>query len=509
MAQKTIEHPRSGGEEKSLRVLILEDIPADAELVELELRKAGILFSARRVETENEFFKEIENFRPDIVLADYTLPQFTGLEALKLLKTRQSELPFILVTGAQSEEVAVECMKEGADDYILKSSLRRLPSAFLNVLAKKEAEIERKKVEAALRRSEERYRLITENSRDLICLLDMQGNIVYASPASQDILGYSAAECTMNNFYSLIHPDDRRDVIEAVQGAMKTNGAIRLEFRYNHKAGQWRILESVWSKVAGGSEKSRHAVIICRDITERKRSEEQLRRTGEQLRALSARLQSIREEERTRIAREIHDELGQVLTALKIDVSVLERKVSGGLNGFSVSMLKGELSSIGKLIDTTIHSVRRIATELRPDVLDSLGLSEAILWQAQEFQTRNAIQCRVNLPPQPLQLDQERATAIFRIFQEALTNVVRHANATQVDVAVEEESGMIVLRVKDNGKGIAEGEIFGTKSLGLLGMRERSHLLGGEVSISGHGGEGTVVTVQVPLQRVAEERQLQ
>jgi PAS domain S-box-containing protein len=239
---------------------------------------------------------------------------------------------------------------------------------------------------------------------------------------------------------------------------------------------------------------------VVEDITERRQVEEQLRSSREQLRNLAAYIQSVREEERTKIAREIHDELGQALTGLKMSLSWLDKKLSEAGDVVPLSLLE-EITSMSKLVDTTIQMVREISTELRPGVLDDLGLTAAIEWQAQEFQTRMGIRCSFTSSLENIILDKERSTVIFRIFQEALTNVVRHANATRINVSLKEEADNLILEVRDNGEGIKESEISNAKSLGLLGMRERAILLGGEIKISGTPRKGTKVTVRIPLDK--------
>lgn len=356
----------------SIRILLLEDAAADAELNELELKKAGIPFTTKRVETREDFLAALHDFAPEIIVADYQLPQFSAMEALELLKQQPRDIPFILVTGSQSEEVAVECLKEGADDYILKQSLRRLPSALIRALEKKEAERNKEK------------------------------------------------------------------------------------------------------------------------------AEQQLRASIEELHALSAHLQSVREEERARIAREIHDELGQTLTALRLDLAWLQNKLSA-IEAEQTRQLLEPIREMSKLVDTTIQTVRRISTELRPRVLDELGLLPALEWQTEEFQNHTGIHCTFFSNVDDIHLDQHRATAIFRILQESLTNVIRHANATEVTVRLRVSNGQLKLTVEDNGKGIAKEQTLNLRSFGILGMKERAHLLGGNVSIAPRDAGGTVVAVELPL----------
>jgi PAS domain S-box len=231
-------------------------------------------------------------------------------------------------------------------------------------------------------------------------------------------------------------------------------------------------------------------------LDEGKRSEEKLKRSRERLRNFSARLQSLLEEERTRISREIHDELGQSLTALKLDLSLIRRKIlSDGLAEES-----GKVHEIEQSVSRIIRTVRKIATDLRPGILDELGVVAAIKWVAKNFQGRTGISCKVVVEGTGRISDSARATAIFRIVQEALTNVMRHAAASQVKVSLEKKGDTLIVEVRDNGIGIKEGMIFDSKSLGLVGIRERVLLLGGEASISGKPGEGTLVRVILPIE---------
>lgn len=228
---------------------------------------------------------------------------------------------------------------------------------------------------------------------------------------------------------------------------------------------------------------------------EHKKAEEELKDSSEQLRKLSAYLQSVREEERANVSREIHDELGQVLTAMKIEISMLANRLDLNSGSFS------KTESIMQKIDDTIRSVKRICTELRPTILDHFGLSAAIEWQVEEFQNLTGIEGRAFFEPREIILDQDLSTAVFRIFQESLTNVTRHANATAVKVSLKLKNGNIVLEVKDNGTGITKKQFSDPKSFGIMGIRERVNFFGGNVKITGIKDKGTTLIVSIPLEK--------
>jgi signal transduction histidine kinase len=237
-------------------------------------------------------------------------------------------------------------------------------------------------------------------------------------------------------------------------------------------------------------------MVISRDITERNKIEEELRTSQEQLRNLSCHLQAVREEERTRIAREIHDELGQVLATLAMETALLESELPTDR-----SDLHRKASSMGGLIDSTIKTVQRVSAELRPIMLDDLGLVAAIQWHVKDFQKRTGIRCDVRIGLSNDGPDRERSTAFFRILQEALTNVLRHAEATRVSVRLTETAEGFMLQVSDNGRGITRDEIKARRSLGLLGMRERAGYWGGTVQIEGFPQRGTMLQVTIPREQ--------
>lgn len=261
-----------------------------------------------------------------------------------------------------------------------------------------------------------------------------------------------------------------------------------------------KVPEGVWLRVSARPLKDSSGalaggVIVFSDVTARKRVEAELRASREQLRELAARLEKAREAEKTRIAREIHDQLGHTLTAAKIDLSRLATRLSEGVD--HDLLLRGIRSALDQL-DLTIRNVRRISTELRPGVLD-LGLSAAIEWQAREFQARTGIRVSFAQPWPEIRCVDGVATAVFRILQEILTNVARHADAASVIVQLSGTGRSLVLRVSDDGRGITAHEAEDPQSLGLVGMRERALLLGGRITLRGVPGRGTTVTLKVPL----------
>jgi len=359
-----------------------------------------------------------------------------------------------------------------------------------------------KNVEASaeLRKSEERYRDLFENAKDATYVHDLSGRYTSVNRAAEKLTGYTRAEILGKKFVEFVAPDQMEIVSKHLSQKLVDHGETAYECEVVTKDGR-RVVVEVESHLIF---KDGAAVAVqgtARDITERRAAEEKVKATSEQLRALSARLQSAREEERSSIAREIHDELGSALTSLRWDLETIERDFSEFGKQSQVPVLRKKITAMLEVTDTTLNIVRRVASELRPSVLDDFGLVVAIRWQARKFGDRTGIVVRCDCPADNVDLNQEQSTAVFRIFQEALTNILRHANATRVDVTMVEEAGAFVLTIRDNGRGIADDEKSGQRSIGILGMRERAHLVGGEMDISGVAGEGTAITVRLPSQK--------
>jgi signal transduction histidine kinase len=226
---------------------------------------------------------------------------------------------------------------------------------------------------------------------------------------------------------------------------------------------------------------------------------DELQASRGRLRALSAHLQSLCEQERVTIARDLHDELGQVLTSLKMDMSMLERKAKSDNGKIDCATVMGDIETIQERIAGTIKQVRTLITELRPEVLDTLGLLPALEWQLEEFRKHTGLACEFHSALKDLEIAKEHAVAIFRIFQESLANIARHAEASQVKVKIEKSDHVLWVEIADDGKGISAEELNAPDKFGLLDMRERALVFGGEVEITGAPGCGTTVKIKVPL----------
>lgn len=402
---------------------------------------------------------------------------------------------------------------------------------------------EQRRSQRALRESEERFRLLVQGVQEYaIFQLDPQGTVVSWNAGAARLKGYRAEEIIGKHF-SVFYPKDdvqngkpEHNLAEAARAGQAqeegwrvrkdgslfwanvlitalrdAQGNLRGYAKLTRDMSQQREREEALKRAKELLELrvEQRAAVLTRvneelrvEIAERRHAEEQFKETLDQLRALAARLQSVREEERASIAREIHDELGQACTAIKMDLALIGRKITK-----RQTQLRVKIESSMRLVDDMIVTLRRIASDLRPRTLDDLGLAAALEWQGQEFEKRTGIKCRLVLPDAPLNLDPERSTAIFRIFQESLTNVTRHSKATSVEASLEIEENQIIFRVRDNGKGFDPEEAKVKKSLGLVGMQERALLLQGEVRIEGVPGSGTTMTLRIPLLPLAQPRQ--
>ena len=361
---------------------------------------------------------------------------------------------------------------------------------------------EQARLAEALRRAEERLAVAMRVGRLGFWEWDLASGTVSFRTGYSSVLdpNYGEFEGPFEKFMSFIHADDRPVLLAAFEEARTSRGLASCEVRVRFPDGhvEWRQATGRFRYDDAGQPLRAHAII--RDIDAERRATGELAASREQLRAFATRLERVREEERTRIAREIHDELGQALTAVKMELAWLERHVSDAATGGEAA-LRERLAATVVIVDSTMRAVRRIATELRPSVLDDLGLVPAVEWLAQDLRERSGLGVEVRVPPAGIEADGEQATALFRVLQEILTNVVRHAAARSVAVTLAEERGHVVLEVRDDGCGIAPERVRAAGALGILGMRERVAGAGGSLTIQGQPGIGTTITVRVPLRR--------
>ncbi len=603
---------------KEYKILHVEDSSADVDLVKITLKKGGLRFQYFVADNKVTFTKGLKEFNPDIILCDHSLPQFDSVMAFDIYKELNFEIAFLLVTGSVSEEYAVEMMRKGIDDYLLKDNLQRLPKAVENAFFKREKEKQRKLAEEKLAQSE-----LLLNKAQLIAHIgslevDIETRKEIWSNEMYRILGLlpDEIEPTREALLSFIHPEDLSFVINNIEQARKEfrdmsfynriirkDGTVRyiyFESKYEFDTQEkpikahgiihditekvladrekefdsknlsalinntndliWSVdrafklitsnqafdaqiklssgkaieknsnvlaskfsdeqidlfkefyerafkgetfteihyYESYWSEISFYPICKGNQVIgtacYSRDITERKKTEEEILQKNEQLKNLTSHLQKIREEERTIISREIHDELGQQLTALKMDIDWIKHKQHN-----PDKPVVAKLEEMLQMCDGLINTIRRISSDLRPAIIDDLGLIAALEWKCNDFEERMGVPCRFISTVKERRFENHFGINTFRILQETLTNIGRHAAAKSVTVSVSESENELCLEIADDGKGISNERIRNGKTLGIVGMKERAALLGGQLVIEGEKNKGTRTKLILPL----------
>jgi two-component system sensor histidine kinase UhpB len=334
-------------------------------------------------------------------------------------------------------------------------------------------------------------------TNDAVWDWDLVTDAVWWGTGFETVFWYEPGELEPRSemWRTLIHPDDRERTSATVQAAIAGGGTSWSgEYRFRRRDGSYAdVCDRGYVIHDPVSKKPLRIVGSMMDITHRKRAEAQLQASRAALRLLATRHQDVREEERTRIAREIHDSLGQALTALKLQLAAARTAATD-----ADAALATRLRDIAQMVDDLVKSVRRIASELRPPILDHLGLPAALDWLARDFAHRTGLACKATLHPIDAAISGEHATALFRIVQEALTNVSRHAEATAVDLELSMTGDCVALEISDNGRGITETIANGPGSLGILGMRERAASLGGVLEVAPRIEGGTRVSAWFP-----------
>ncbi|APA89648.1 response regulator (plasmid) [Paraburkholderia sprentiae WSM5005] len=522
-------------------ILIVDDTPANVGVVvdSLEARGIRVLVALDGIEAlERAAFSQ-----PDVILLDVKMPGIDGFETCRRLKhdERTRDIAVIFMTSLTANEDRVEGFSAGGVDYVTKPlrvdemlarvgvhlELRVMHKQVLaqnrrllaEVAVRKETEAalsqarddlerrvalrteelerananlqaqidERRRADARLQASEARFRAIVESSPVSLCITSMpEGRILYTNEPLRELFRMSEGmSANIADFYA--DRDEREHLIRH----LKTEGSLRnweVQFRRADGTQFWAMATA---RVATYDDAP--AIYVgLNDITGRKQTEQELVESREQLRELSAYMEAIREEERKRIAMEIHDELGQLLTALKMDVSLLKMRIADDPEATK------KADDMRELVESTISMVRNVASHLRPAALN-FGIVSALEWLVDDFNRRNAIACELRIEGGEPVLSDPHATAVFRIVQASLTNVARHADATRVEVMLISTAARLELHVRDDGRGFDLQSARRDYSYGLLGMNERARMIGGSLSIDSDPGAGTTVSINVPL----------
>ena len=493
------------GNEEKLKILMVEYSEEDADQVLHILAQGGFQSDCLRVTTVVDLHDALLTRDWDVVLSDYDLPQFNAQDVLQAIRSQGLDIPLIIVSSHVGEEAAEHIMALGAYDFVLKRNLARLVPAIRRSLHEVENYQRFITAQSALQKSETLFQAITSNLPGVVFQFLLTANnqttFSYVSDASETLLGLLPKKLMDNPklFPELILPDDRESyhqlLITSAEQLSTWNweGCIQVKGDSDIK---WISLRATPRKVSD-STTAWDGIMI--NITRNKLAEREIARSREQLAELSSYLQKVKEQERARIAREIHDDIGGTLAAIKCELFLC----------MDTTLRKSEFyqqkaRSIESLVDRVIDSTRRISLDLRPGILDC-GIVAAVQWQAKEFSDRTSIACKVSCGNDEISLDADLAIAIFRAFQETLTNISKHAHATRVQVKLVELDKLILLEVIDNGRGITNVDMEKQNSFGIRGMRERCQQLKGNFHISGTPEKGTKVTILIPTGNLEQQ----
>lgn len=470
---------------RPLKLLVVEDSESDYDLLLRHLKRNGFAPDARRVQSASELAAALADRPWDFVVTDYNVPGFGAMPALRQLAESGLDIPVVIMSGAIGEEAAVEAMRAGAEDFISKDRPARLVPAIQRGLEAAAARRERRDAQDALT-------TVAANLPVMIFRLrrepDGRMAFEYASAGSARLFGFTAERLLADPhaFLAAFEGRDRERFVATVEAAAARRQPLKGEYRVQSPAG------STWVQLRAtphaGALPAWDGLFI--DVTPMKAAEERLIASQSQLRELTAHLERAKESERASIAREIHDDIGGSLTAMKADLASLAPRVSDPAG-------HERLDSLGKLVDYCMQASRRISQALRPSVIDH-GLFQALRSHARDFAARHGVPVQVTTNDEDVQIDLDAATALFRIFQEALTNIAKHAAAKRVEAHLFANPEMLTLEVRDDGRGLDPASLDKTGSFGVFGMHQRVLNLGGWMEIDGAPGRGTTLMVSLP-----------
>lgn len=490
----------------SYRLLLVEDSADDAELLLYSLRDASFSFTSVRVETEAEYDAALAKELPDVVLCDYNLPRFNTERALKILTDQSLDIPFIVVSHHIGEDAAVTTMQNGASDYLLKSRLGRLPTAIKAAIERRVSRQQKTMAETALRTSEARKRGILNSLSTRIAVLDGEGRIVATNKAWENFgdtraYQYKVPAAVGSNYFEILQgaADGGNELAEqsirSVRSVINRETSFAsVEYELPVSGGtRWFIARAMPLEDSADG-----AVISHEDVTDRMLAHRALSEANKRLQAMSKRVLSIQEEERRSISRELHDDIGQSLTALKIGL----HRIAQRSNEDNTEILSQCISTA----DATLDKLRNLSLELRPPQLDQLGLDDALHWLVDHQRNATGLDVECEFTGLTARLPHNLEGVCYRITQEALNNATRHARAKKIRIRVELTDRLLKLSISDDGIGFdmdtARNKALKTGSLGLISMEERAQLAGGRLKVRTVPGAGTTVRATFALGNV-------
>ncbi|MBP9217584.1 MAG: PAS domain S-box protein [Sterolibacterium sp.] len=487
-----------------LRLLLVHARPSDAQATLALLQASGQALQTRRVASANGLRTALKMQDWDALLYQLQVPALTAQAALKLLHDQHIDLPFILLAGdtrESSDKAVARLIQAGAHDCLGRDDFSRLLPTIAREIRHARHRAEHRATLEMLQTSEARFRALAANLPGMVFQLqrgpDKVLRFLYVSDGCDKLIGLKSHEllAAPHRFLEIVEPTDRLSLEHAIEESAVTCRTLNWEGRIRRKGlTKWLNLRSTPQPIDHGHLQW-HG--IATDITLSKEGEAKLRRSKEQLSELSNHLESAKEEERERIARDIHDELGSTLAVIKIETALLNAKLPEKFHE-----LHDKARAIEGMLDQAMNTVSRVARELRPGILKEFGLPAAIECQADDFSRRTGIACRVSCDDDDgASIEDHVSLALFRIFQEALANVAKHAHATRVVVHLRREKGHVILEIRDNGRGISEADMNKPKSFGLRGIRERINNLNGEFSIGPAGQSGSLILLSIPVVR--------
>ncbi|WP_339609303.1 histidine kinase [uncultured Planktosalinus sp.] len=476
---------------KEIKILVVEDNMGDYILISEYLNECFEEPLIEQVKTFNEA-KNILNddtAKFDVILLDLSLPDDQGESLISKTLSLCQNIPVIILTGNTDLDFALKALNLGVTDYLIKSEISPV-ALFKSILFS----IERKEIGHQLNKSKKEYQDLFNLSPLPIFIYDVNTLMFLdVNKATEEHYGFSKQEFLNITLYDIRPKKEVETLSKAIESLKNEHKKYTTRTALHKKKNGELMLVQIHGFAIEYQNKLAETIII-NDITKQKKYEDEIVAVNTKLRHLTAHLQKVREEERITISREIHDELGQQLTGIKLDVSWLKNKLETiypEANERTARLIKG--------INKTINDVRKISTNLRPGVLDDLGLEAAIEWKSNQFEEQTGIKCILDIEEDILDYGTEINTAIYRIYQEALTNIARHSNASEVLINLKTKDKKLYFEVIDNGKGISEADKNNNISLGLTGMKERAIILNGDFFIENLNGNGTKLKVLVPL----------